>query len=97
MGRTTLHPAIEAARAEALGQVRAYRIPLVVRGGTAVYECPECKSNSSDPGFAVWHKRGDCLIPGKNSPFAPGRSNPLARSSVAPGAKSSAGGEGGNR
>lgn len=51
--------AIQDAKAQALAQIRAARVPLVVEDGREVYLCPDCGS-SGDQGFAAWHDRRSC-------------------------------------
>ncbi len=96
MGKFGLHPLIVAERALALKRIRAHRIPLVELDGVLVYECPDCRSTSSDPGFAAWHQRGDCVIPDKNSPNGRGSDSPSRRTPVEAPAKYS-GERGGSR
>lgn len=60
-GLANLHPAILAARGDALRRIRAYALPLALVDGVQVYFCPQCQSTSKDPGFAVWHDRSTCM------------------------------------
>lgn len=52
---------IQSEKYSALNHIRSNRIPLVLRDGVQVYECPKCKSNSVEPGFAVWHDKRTCV------------------------------------
>lgn len=61
MGSPQLHPAILAAKADALRRIRIYALPIVIQDGQEVYFCPQCKSTSASPGFAAWHDRSTCM------------------------------------
>lgn len=48
-----MHKTIEAAKTEALNQIRASRPQLRPDG---LWQCMKCGDNSSDPGFRIWHE-----------------------------------------